>query len=150
MIVLLALCLFVFLFLIWLRQVNLDLKGTEYIQLDESASDNVSIKIDGQINNKFFGAREFNGRIYCDAIDLNGEYFNLRFDDSNKSYLSTTKESGNVVNYGEIFTNKNMDELVIDKGDDILVFPSKNRKAAEEIANKYFSTEYNNHFNSTN
>lgn len=43
-----------------------------------------------------------------------------------------------------------MDELVIVKGDDILVFPSKNREVAEKIATKYFSIEYNNHFNNTN
>ncbi|MEL7654466.1 MAG: hypothetical protein AAGU75_01010 [Bacillota bacterium] len=145
-----VLCLIVFLFLVWPRQVNLVLKGIEYIQLNTSVADSISIKIDGQINNKFLGKREFNGRIYCDAINLNGEYFNLIFDDSNKAYLSITQKSGEAINYGEIFANKNMDELVIVKGDDILVFPSKNREVAEKIANKYFSIEYNNHFNNTN
>lgn len=64
----------------------------QYIQLNKSVADSISIKIDGQINNNFWGKREFNGRIYCDAINLNGEYFNLIFDDSNKAYLSITKK----------------------------------------------------------
>jgi hypothetical protein len=47
--------------------------------------------------------REFHGRIYCDAIGLNGEYFNLLFDETNKSYLSIMKENGDISDYGEIF-----------------------------------------------
>lgn len=147
---LLVLCLTVFLFLDWPRQVNLNLEGIEYTQLNKSTAENISIKINGQINNQFLGVRGFIGQIYCEAIDLNGEYFNLLFDDSNKSYLSIRKKSGEVINYGEIFANKNMNEIVIVRGDDILVFPSKNQKIAEKISNKYFLIEYNNHFNITN
>lgn len=142
----LILCLIVFLFLIWPRQINLNLTGIEYTQNNKSEVNNVSIKIDGQINNKFWGVREFKGRITCMAIDLNGEYFNLLFEDSNKSYLSITNNRGETVNYGEIFANVNMDELVIVKGDNIFVFPANNLEVAEKIANKYFLFEYNNHF----
>ncbi len=143
---LIVLCLIVFLFLVWPRQVNFNMKGIEYTQLNKSTAENITIKINGQINNRFFGVRKFTGRIYCEALDLDGEYFNLLFDDSNKSYLSIIKESGETVNYGEIFSNKNMNELVIVSGDDILVFPSKNREIAEKISNKYFLIEYDNHF----
>ena len=134
----LFLCLIVFLFLLWPRQVNYDSEGIKYNQSDNSFTDNVSIKIDGQINKKYFGVREFQGRIYCDAIGLNGEYFNLLFDENNKSYLSIMKENGDTTEYGEIFSNKTMDELVVVKGDNILVFPAKNRDIAEATATKFF------------
>lgn len=137
-------------YLIWPRQVNLGFNGIKYTQLDKSIVDNVTLKIEGQINNRYIGVRKFNGSIYCDEIELNGEHVSLVFDDSNKSYLSIANKSGDAANYGEIFTNKDMSELVIVQGDEILVFPSKNRVNAEKIANKYFSIEYKNHFNNIN
>jgi hypothetical protein len=143
----LFLCLIVFLFLLWPRQVNYDSEGIKYKQSDNSFAGNVSIKIDGQINKKYFGAREFQGRIYCDAIGLNGEYFNLLFDETNKSYLSVMKENGDTTEYGEIFSNKTMDELVVVKGDNILVFPAMTRDIAEATATKFFKAEYEYHFN---
>lgn len=79
-------------------------------------------------------------------LSMNGEYFKLLFEDSNKSYLSITNNRGETVNYGEIFANVNMDELIIVKGDNAFVFPANNLEVAEKIANKYFSIEYNNHF----
>jgi|GEM_PF-3391855 len=143
----LFLCLIVFLFLLWPRQVNYNLEGIKYKQSDNSFADNVSIRIDGQINKKYFGVREFQGRIYCDAIGLNGKYFNLLFDETNKSYLSVMKENGDTTEYGEIFSNKTMDELVVVKGDNILVFPAKTRDIAEATATKFFKAEYKYHFN---
>lgn len=143
----LTLCLFIFLFFVWPRHVNFDLKGIEFTQENKTSAENVSIKINGQINNKYFGVREFTGRIYCEAIDLNGEYFKLLFDKTNKSYLSIRKENGETFEYGEIFGNETMDQLVIVKGDSILVFPAKNRDIAEKTATKYFIDEYNYHFN---
>jgi len=142
---LLILGLIIFLFLIWPRQVNLDLKGIEFTQDDKINAENISIKINGHINNQYFGVREFTGRIYCEAINLNGEFFNLLFDKTNKSYLSITKENGESFEYGEIFGNETMDELVIVNGGNILVFPAKNRDVAEETATKYFIDEYNYH-----
>ena len=68
------------------------------------------------------------------------------FDESNKSYLSIIKEKGKTADYGEIFANKNMDEIVITQGNFIFVFPSENRKNAEALADKYFLEEYKNHF----
>jgi hypothetical protein len=135
-----------YLFLAWPRHVNFDLKGIQYTQTDKSIGDNVSVQIDGQIHNKFFGVYKFNGRIYCEAIDLNGEYFNLIFEDSNKSYLSIRNENEELISYGEIFADRNMKELVLVNGDDVLVFPSNTREEAEEIANRHFMNEYNNYF----
>ena len=143
----LILGLIVFLFLVWPRQVNYDLSGIEFTQDDKANTENVSIKINGQINNKYFGVRKFTGSVYCEAINLNGEHFYLLFDKTNKSYLFIRKENGESFDYGEIFSNKTMDELVIVKGDNILVFPAKNREVAEKTATKYFEDEYNYHFN---
>ncbi len=143
----LILGLIVFLFLVWPRQVNLDLKGIEFTQDDKTNAESVSIIINGHINNRYFGVRKFTGRIYCEAIDLNGEVFNLLFDKTNKSYLSIRKENGESFDYGEIFGNETMDELVLVRGDNILVFPAKNRDAAEKTAIEYFKLEYNYHFN---
>jgi hypothetical protein len=146
-ILILILCLFIFLFLVWPRYINLELKGIEFTQDNKTNAENISIKISGQINNKYFGIREFTGQIYCEAVNLKGEYFNLLFDKTNKSYLSITKENGESFDYGEIFGNETMDELVIVKGDNIFVFPAMNRDAAEKTAAKYFKNEYNYHFN---
>lgn len=146
-IIILILGLIVFLFLVWPRQVNLDLNGIEFTQDDKANTENVSIKINGHINNKYFGVRKFTGSIYCEAIELEGESLNLLFDKTNKSYLSIRKENGELFDYGEIFCNETMDELVIVKGDNILVFPAKNRDVAEKTATKYFMNEYNYYFN---
>ena len=137
----------ILLFLVWPRRINLDLKGIEFTQDNKTKTENVSIKINGQINNKYFGDREFIGRIYCEAIDLNGESFNLLFDKTNKAYLSSTNENGDSLDYGEIFGNETMGELVIVKDDEILVFPAKNRDLAEATAMKFFKAEYEYHFN---
>lgn len=139
-------CLAVYLFLAWPRPVNLDLKGTAYSQSDPAYTENVSIKINGQINNQYFGARGFTGQIYCEAIGLNGEYLKLAFDETNKSYLSVVQKNKGVVDYGEIFASNKMDTLVIVQGEEICVFPSANRKDAKKVAEKYFSEEQRYHF----
>lgn len=94
-----------------------------YSQTDPAYTEDISIKIDGQINNLYLGTRGFTGQIYCTAVGLDGEYFNILFDDTNKSYLSILQRSGKAVNYGEIFADK------------------KIREAAEKTANKYFAGE---------
>ena len=142
----LILCFAGYLFIAWPRQVNVELEGIEYTQLDESTSNKISIRIEGYVNNKYIGTRQFNGKIYCEAMDLNGASFNLLFDESNKSYLSIIKEKGKTADYGEIFANKDMNEIVIFQGDSFYVFPSESRKDAEALADKYFLVEYTNHF----
>jgi hypothetical protein len=131
--------LIVYLFLALPRQVSLEMKGIAFSQTDPAYTEDVSIKIDGQINNLYFGARGFTGQIYCKAIGLDGEYFNLLFDDTNKSYLSVPQKTGKPIEYGEIFADEKMDELVIVKGDNIFVFPSENREAAKKTADEYFA-----------
>ena len=137
----LSLGLIVYLFLALPRQVSLEMKGIAFSQDDPAYTTVVSIKIDGQINNRYFGARGFTGKIYCEAIGLDGEYFNILFDDTNKSYLSVPQKPGKTAEYGEIFAGKKMDELVIVKGDIIFVFPSANRESAEKTADEYFAKE---------
>lgn len=145
--IILILGLIAFLFLFWPRHIDIEIKGIEFTQEDKTNAEIISIKINGQINNQFWGESKFIGKIYCKKINLNGEVFNLSFNKTNKSYLSVRKENGESVDYGEIFSNKTMDELVIVKGDNVLVFPAKNRDAAEEIAKRYFKNEYNYFFN---
>lgn len=55
-------------------------------------------------------------------------------------------ENEELISYGEIFADRNMKELVLVNGDDVLVFPSNTREEAEEIANRHFMNEYNNYF----
>lgn len=146
MIRILILCLIVYLFLAWPRPVNLALEGTAYSQSDPEYAENISIKIKGQINNRYFGTRGFTGEINCEAIGLDGEYLNLEFDETDKSYLSVREKNGEMSEYGEIFADRKMDKLVITKENKIYVFPSANRKDAKKIAEEYFSEEYRYHF----